>query len=341
MASTTKSKKAQEETSNEITFPPWHVALALVAACAASLPAQAEYPERPIRMIVGFPPGQATDIVARIAAKQIQDALGKPVIVENKPGAAGSIGSDLVAKADPDGYTLVVGSSGTMAINPSLYSHLPYHPLKDFEPISLLSVVPLFLVVNPSVKAETAADFVKLAKASPGKLNYGSGGSGVTSHLTMELLKYEQGMDLVHVPYKGSPAAATDLIGGQVSAMIDTGAVLLPYARNGKLRVLAVASEKRNPAAPEIPTMEEAGLGHFVAPAWVGLATPKGTPQPVIDKIYQALAKNWTTAPEVGRVLNGLGAEAVVMPPAEFRSYIQSEIDKWAIAVNLAGAKVD
>ncbi|AHV92064.1 tripartite tricarboxylate transporter receptor family protein [Bordetella holmesii 41130] len=292
-------------------------------------------------MIVGFPPGQATDIVARIAAKQIQDALGKPVIVENKPGAAGSIGSDLVAKADPDGYTLVVGSSGTMAINPSLYSHLPYHPLKDFEPISLLSVVPLFLVVNPSVKAETAADFVKLAKASPGKLNYGSGGSGVTSHLTMELLKYEQGMDLVHVPYKGSPAAATDLIGGQVSAMIDTGAVLLPYARNGKLRVLAVASEKRNPAAPEIPTMEEAGLGHFVAPAWVGLATPKGTPQPVIDKIYQALAKNWTTAPEVGRVLNGLGAEAVVMPPAEFRSYIQSEIDKWAIAVNLAGAKVD
>ncbi|OZI71331.1 Bug family tripartite tricarboxylate transporter substrate binding protein [Bordetella genomosp. 12] len=320
---------------------PWRVALAVVAACAASLPAHAEYPERPIRMIVGFPPGQATDIVARIAAKQIQDALGKPVIVENKPGAAGSIGSDLVAKADPDGYTLVVGSSGTMAINPSLYSHLPYHPLKDFEPISLLSVVPLFLAVNPSVKAETAADFVKLAKASPGKLNYGSGGSGVTSHLTMELLKHEQGMDLVHVPYKGSPAAATDLIGGQVSAMIDTGAVLLPYARNGKLRVLAVASEKRNPAAPEIPTMEEAGLGHFVAPAWVGLAAPKGTPQPIIDKIYQALAKNWTTAPEVGRVLNGLGAEAVVMPPAEFRSYIQSEIDKWAIAVNLAGAKVD
>lgn len=320
---------------------PWRIAMAFAAACAASMPAHADYPERPIRIIVGFPPGQATDIVARIAAKQLQDTLGKPVIVENKPGAAGSIGSDMVAKAEPDGYTLVVGSSGTMAINPSLYSHLPYHPLKDFEPISLLSVVPLFLAVNPAVKANTAAEFVKLVKASPGKLNYGSGGSGVTSHLTMELLKHEQGMDLVHVPYKGSPAAATDLIGGQVSAMIDTGAVLLPYARNGKLRVLAVASEKRNPAAPDIPTMEEAGLGHFVAPAWIGLAAPKGTPKPVIDKIYQALAAHWTTAPEVGKVLNGLGAEAVVMPPAEFRQYIQSEIDKWAIAVNLAGAKVD
>jgi tripartite-type tricarboxylate transporter receptor subunit TctC len=316
---------------------------ALVAACAVLSMgwACAAYPDKPIRLVVGFPPGQATDIIARVAAKKLQETLGQPVIVDNKPGAAGIIGSELVAKAAPDGYTLLVGSSGTMAINPSLYSKLSYHPLKDFEPVSILSVVPLFLAVNPAFAAKTATELVQQAKAAPGKVNYGSGGSGVTSHLTMELLKHAQGMDMTHVPYKGSPAAITDLIGGQVNAMFDTGPALLPHMRTGKLRILAVASEKRNAAALDVPTMAEAGLGHFVAPAWIGLAAPKGTQKEIVETLNKALVSNWRDAADVREQLTGLGAEAAVMTPAEFGKYIQAEIDKWALAVKLSGAKVD
>lgn len=311
------------------------------AVLALAGAAHAAYPDKPIKLIVGFPPGQATDLVARAAAKKLQDALGQPVIVENRAGAAGIIGSEAVAKAAPDGYTLVVGSSGTMAINPSLYSKLPYHPIKDFEPVSLLSVVPLFLAVHPSFPAQTAKEFVTYAKANPGKVNYGSAGSGVTSHLTMELFKNAQDVAINHIPYKGSPAAVTDLIGGQVNAMIDTGPALLPHMRTGKIRVLAVASKNRNAAAPNVPTMAEAGLGNFEAPAWVGLAAPKGTPKDVIDTLNKALVNVWRDAADVRDQLNGLGAEPAVMTPDQFRAYIQSEMDKWGKAVKLSGATVD
>lgn len=313
----------------------------MLGAFGVAPAAAATYPDKPLRLVVGFPPGQATDLVARAAAKKLQEALGQPVIVDNKPGAAGIIGSELVAKAAPDGYTLLVGSSGTMAINPSLYSKLPYHPLRDFQPVSLLSVVPLFLAVNPAFPAQTAADLVKLAKASPGKITYGSAGSGVTSHLTMELFKNAQGIDITHVPYKGSPAAVTDLIGGQVNAMIDTGPALLPHMKTGKVRVLAVASKSRNPAAPNVPTIAEAGLGNFEAPAWIGLAAPKGTPKEVIDALQKALNSAWRDAADVRDQLNALGAEPAVMTPEEFTRYIQAEMEKWALAVKLSGAKVD
>ena len=313
-------------------------ALALAIAAGA---AQAAYPDKPIRLVVGFPPGQATDIIARSAARKLQEVLGQPVIVDNKAGAAGIIGSEIVAKAPPDGYTLLVSSSGPLAINPSLYSKLSYHPVRDFEPVTLLAVVPLFLAVNPAFPAQTAADLVKMAKAKPGKINYGSGGSGITSHLAMELLKHDQGINLTHVPYKGSPAAITDLIGGQVQLMFDTGPALLPHMRSGKLRILAVGSRNRNSAAPNVPTMAEAGLGNFEAPAWIGLVVPKGTPREIIDTLNKALQASWRDAPEVKEQMTPLGAEATAMTPEQFGRYIQSEMEKWSLAVKLSGAKVD
>ena len=315
-------------------------ALALAISACASV-AQAAYPDKPIKLVVGFPPGQATDIIARAAAKKLQEVLGQPVIVDNKAGAAGIIGSEIVAKAPPDGYTLLVSSSGPLAINPSLYSKLSYHPVRDFDPVTLLAVVPLFLAVNPAFPAQTAADLVKMAKAAPGKINYGSGGSGITSHLAMELLKHDQGIELTHVPYKGSPAAITDLIGGQVQLMFDTGPALLPHMRSGKLRILAVGSRNRNSAAPNVPTMAEAGLGNFEAPAWIGLVVPKGTPRDIVDTLNKALQASWRDAPEVKEQMTPLGAEATSMTPEQFGRYIQSEMEKWALAVKLSGAKVD
>jgi tripartite-type tricarboxylate transporter receptor subunit TctC len=313
----------------------------LVAAVLVPQASQAAFPDKPIRLVVGFPPGQATDIVARVFAKKLQETLGQPVIVDNRSGAAGIIGSDIVAKAPPDGYTLLVGSSGTMAINPSLYSKLPYHPLRDFQPVSILAVAPLFLAVNPQFPAQTATDLVKLAKAEPGKINYGSAGSGVTSHLTMELFKNAHGIDMKHVPYKGSPAAVSDLMAGHVDVMFDTGPALLPHMRSGKVRVLAVAAKNRNAAAPDAPTMAEAGLGDFDAPAWIGLAAPKGTPKEVMDALSKVLSSHWKDQTDVREQLLGVGADPAVMTPDEFIRYIQSEMEKWAVAVKISGAKVD
>lgn len=298
------------------------------------------YPSKPIRIVVGFPAGQATDIIARLVAKKLQESLKQPIIVENKPGASGIIGTMDVIRATPDGYTLLVSSSGPLAINPSLYAKIPYDVMRDLQPISEVAEVPLFLAVGPKLPVKTAEEFVERVHAAPGKLDYASAGNGVTSHLAMELLKHELNLDLQHIPYKGSPSAVTDLIGGQTSAMVDTGPALLPSAENGKLRILAVLSDKRVAAAPDVPTGKEAGIGELKAPAWVGLVAPKGTPDEIIQTLYKALDSNWRDE-DVKQTLNGLGSQVVLSTPAEFTTYIQQEIKKWHVAVELSGARVD
>jgi len=298
------------------------------------------YPSKPIRIVVGFPAGQATDIIARLVAKKLQESLKQPIIVENKPGASGIIGTMDVIRSTPDGYTLLVSSSGPLAINPSLYAKIPYDVMRDLQPISEVAEVPLFLAVGPKLPVKTAKEFVEKVHAAPGKLDYASAGNGVTSHLAMELLKHELALDLQHIPYKGSPAAVVDLIGGQTSVMVDTGPALLPSAENGKLRILAVLSDKRVAAAPDVPTGKEAGIGELNAPAWVGLVAPKGTPDEIIQTLYKALDSNWRDE-DVKQALNGLGSQVVLSTPAEFTTYIQQEIKKWHVAVELSGARVD
>ena len=319
-----------------------HMTAAVLLACTVIAPSvsQAAYPDRPIRLIAPFPPGNATDAVARAVARKLEETLKQPVVVDNRPGAGGSLGTEIAAKAAPDGYTLLVGSSGSLAINPGLNSKLSYKPLRDFTPIAQLATVPLFLAVNNNFPPRTAADFIAAAKAKPGSISYGSNGNGTTTHLMMESFKHAQGIDIVHVPYKGSGPALTDLMGGQIQAVFDTGTTLLPLARDGKLRILAIASKQRTSAAPDIPTIAESGLGNFDAPAWVGLVAPRGTPREVIDTLSQALRAAWL-APDVRSTMTGLGGDAVLTTPDEFTKYIGEELDKWAAMIKQSGAQID
>ncbi len=319
---------------------PWTAIIFAVLALLGSAPAAyANYPDKPIRVIAPFPPGNATDAVARALARKLEETLRQSVVVDNRPGAGGSIGTELASKAAPDGYTLLVGSSGTLAINPGLFK-LAYSPVRDFVPIAQLAVVPLFLAVTNGFAASTAADFVQAARARPGAISYGSNGNGTTTHIMMESFKKAQGIELVHIPYKGSGPALQDLIGGQIQAVFDTGTTLLPLAREGKLRILAIASRSRSTAAPEIATIAESGLGDFDAPAWVGVAAPRDTPREVVATIYQALAKSWLS-PDVLKAMNALGGQAVLTPPDQFGPFIAAELAKWGAMIRDSGARVD
>ena len=303
-------------------------------------PAYSDYPDKPVRLIAPLPPGNATDTVARTAAKKLEDALRQPFVVDNRPGAGGGLGAEIAAKAAPDGYTLLVGSSGTLAINPGLNSKLSYNPLRDFTPIAQLATVPLFLAVNPNFPAKTAKDFVDLARKSPGKINYGSNGNGTTTHIMMEGFKHAQKIDVPHVPYKGSGPALQDLAAGHIQVVFDTGSTLLPLAKDGKLRILANASKTRSAAAPDVPTVAESGPGNFDAPAWVGLVAPANTPAAVINTLARALQQNWLSA-DVRNVMRNAGGDAVLTTPAEFAAYIGEELDKWAAMIKVSGAQVD
>jgi len=318
------------------------LSLLALTLCATGAHAQgaADFPARPIRLVVPFPPGGATDIAARLIGERMSADWKQPVTVDNRPGAGGNIGADVVAKAAPDGYTLIVGVTGSHAINTSLYARMPYDPVKDFEAISQVAVVPNVVVVHPSVPAQTLRELVALAKKEPGKLNYASLGSGTAAHLTMEMFKTAAGIDLTHIPYKGSSPAVADLIAGQVQTMIDGLPSALPHVKAGKLRALAVTSARRSAAAPDLPTIAESGYPGFSADAWSGLFAPKGTPRPIVDKLA-AETQRILKLPEVQKRLADLGAEPVGSTPAEFSEHVKREIDKWARVVKASGARVD
>ena len=318
-----------------------HLASTLLLACLplAAAAQAGSFPDKPIRIVVPFPPGGATDAAARLVAVKMGEHWGQPVVVDNRAGAGGNVGSDLVAKAPPDGYTLVMGVTGSHAINTSLYSRMPYDPVADFVAISQVAVVPNVLVVHPSVPAKNLAELMALAKKEPGKLNYASLGNGTAAHLGMEMLKSEGGVDITHVPYKGSAPAVSDLLAGQVQMMVDGLPSALPHVKAGKLRAIALTSLRRAPSLPDLPTIAETYPG-FYADAWSGLFAPKSTPQPVVDKL-SAEVQRILKLPDVREKLTALGAEPVGSTQAEFAAHVKREIDKWAKVVKTSGAKVD
>ncbi len=301
--------------------------------------AQAWKPSGPVRLIVPIQ-GGTVDIMARLAAPRLQEAWGQPVIVEAKPGAGGSIGTDLVAKSAPDGHTILVAFTAPITVNQTLFDKLPYDPQKDLAPITLAVTTPQFFTVHPSVPANTVAEFIAYAKKNPGKLSYASVSIGSASHLTMEMLKSAAGIDLAHVPYKGSAPAVTDLLGGQVAAsMLVPGNVLAHY-RAGKLKVLASTGRKRFSGTPEIPTLIEAGFADFEAVAWIGFMAPAGTPRNIIDAYHGELMRV-LSAPEAKKRLLDIQFEIVASTPEQFGEYIRWETPRWAKVIKDTGAKAN
>jgi len=307
-------------------------------AVATSAWSQA-YPNRAVKVVVPWPPGQATDIAARVVAERLQAALGQPFVVENRPGAGGSLGSDVVVKSAPDGYTLLAASSGPISIMPNLQG-TPYSPLKDLAPVSLICMTPFALVAHPSFPAKDAKEFIAELKANPGKYTFASSGTGATAHLFAELFLSMAGVQARHVPYKGSAPALTDVMGGQASLMFDTMLSAMPQVKNGKLKAIAVTSAARSPAAPDVPTVAESGLPGYEAIAWNGLLAPAGTPAEVVNKLNAELKKA-LDAPDVKDRFSAQGFGAAWNTREAFAKFIQAELDKWAKVVKVSGATLD
>ncbi|MET0962978.1 MAG: tripartite tricarboxylate transporter substrate binding protein [Noviherbaspirillum sp.] len=318
-------------------------ALAIAAAFCAAQPALAQtataYPNKPIHIVVTFTSGGAPDILARLIGEKLSAAWGQSVIVDNKPGAGGNIGSDFVAKAAPDGYNVVVGTVGTHSINGALYQNMPYDMVKDFTPITLLASTPNMLVINNDVPARNLKEFIALGKKD-GKMTFASSGSGTSIHVSGELFKTMTGIDMQHIPYKGRASAIPDLLGGRVTMMFDNMPSSLPLVREGKLRALGVTSAKRSAAAPDIPTLAESGLPGFEAVSWFALFAPANTPRPIVDKL-QAEVSKILKSPDISKRLLDLGLEPAGGTPEELAAYQKSEIAKWSKVVKDSGAKVE
>jgi tripartite-type tricarboxylate transporter receptor subunit TctC len=313
---------------------------AAVASIPAFAGAQSDWPTRPIRILTGTPAGDSTDASARQLAQRLSALLGQPLIVDNKPGAHGFIVGEAAKNAPKDGYTLLMSSGGQMAINPSLYRTMPYDPVKDFAPIAQLNNGFLYLAVNNNVPARNLQEFVAYVKSRPGKFNYGSGGSGTTQHLTMELLKKRTGMFLTHIPYRGSPLALQDLLGGSLESVFDAGAVILPQARNGKVRLLGVTSPARLPSMPDLPTLSEQGLPGFESRVWSGLFAPAGTPAAVVQKLNQAV-NQVLREPGFADFIRQSGGEPAGGSSEQFGAFLAAEIAKWKPVVRESGAQID
>ena len=313
------------------------IALAVLAALAA-LPAAAQtYPNRPIRLVVPSSPGGGTDITGRIVANKLSEQLGQQVVVDNRAGAGTIIGIEIVAKAPPDGYTLLMGLS-TLAINPSMYAKLPYDALRDLAPISLAVLSPNILTVHPSVPAKTVKEFIALAKAKPGTITFGSAGQATSPHLSGELLKVLAKIDIVHVPFKGSGQSVISSISGEIAANFPSVPTAIPYIKAGKLRGLGVTMAKRTAALPDVPSIAEAGVPGYEATQWFGMLAPAGTPRPIIDRLNHEMVK-LLKSPEVRDRLIADGTDPTPTTPEEFGAYIKSETEKWTKVIKAAGIK--
>jgi tripartite-type tricarboxylate transporter receptor subunit TctC len=309
------------------------------AALSLSFAAAAQtYPSKPIKLMVPFPPGGSTDIVARIVAQRLGTQLGQSLVIENRGGAGGTLGTAVVAKAPADGYQLVIGTTSTHVVAPSVYQKLDYDPVKDFAPISLIAVTPYLLVVNPSVNAKTVKELVGLMKKSPGKMNYASAGVGSTTHLAMEMLKNVSDTYALHIPYNGNGPAGTAVIAGQVEILFGSLPALLPHAKSGRVRAIAVGTPKRSPSLPEVPTVAEAGYPGFDASLWLAFMAPAGTPAPVVERLQKEIVAA-VNAKETSEALDKNGAEPLTSTPAELAAMIRDGVGKYAKVVKAAGVK--
>ena len=311
-----------------------HVPLTLAQSSAAGWPA------KPIRIVVPFAPGGPADLLPRLIGPKLTEAWGQPVVVENKPGAGGNIGMDLVAKSPPDGYTLVIGPTGNLTVNPHLYANLPYDVFRDFAPITLIASFSNVLVVNPGVAAKSVNDLIALAKANPGTLSYGSPGAGSQPHLAGEFMKLQAGIEIVHVPYQGTAPALRDLLGGQISFMFSQTSAALPQIQAGKLRALGIASSKRSLQLPDVPTIAEGGLAGFEAVSWYGLLAPGGTPKDVVAKIQMEVARI-LQLPDIRDKLAAQGGEPVGNTPEQLLAIMRAESSRYADIVKRAGIKAE
>jgi tripartite-type tricarboxylate transporter receptor subunit TctC len=316
--------------------------LALAAASLVAAPGKllAAYPEKPVRIIVPFAAGGGVDILTRVLAHHLSERLGQQFIVDDKPGAGGNLGTEAAAKSSPDGYTLLVGTTGTHSINPGLYKHLPYDAVKDFAPIGIVASVPNVLVVNPDLPVHSVRDLIAAAKAEPGKLTFGSFGNGTSNHLSGELLKRSAQIDILHVPYKNAPQAVADVIAGTISLLFVNTPLAMPHVQAGKLRALAVTSAKRSASLPDLPTMVEAGVPDFAVESWYALFAPTGTPAPIVSRIHDEVTMI-LAKPEVKEFYAKQGAEPVSSTATELAATIERELPRWAELIKYSGAQID